>query len=91
METIKYEIEATEEGYTEKVYVDGKLIAEWKQGIPEKHDFYNGILERKSGQSLDDLLESNEFRDANPDLDDLYDELPSFLGMSLVSHISSWK
>lgn len=71
METIRYEIEATADGYTEKLYVDGKMVCEF---VAEKT---NGGTKGKSGTPLDVFCENDN------ELQEISDKLPTFFGFEL--------
>ena len=72
---IKYECEADENGYTERLIIDGVVKFE---NVNEKTDCGTKQI---SGTSLEDLEEVGNYTDSV--IDALYDDLPSFLGMNL--------
>lgn len=90
MKKIRYEIEATELGYTEKVFIDDELFSENEACLPDGVEYYEGRLTRKSGKSFSEILEEDGADEKHPDLVDLYDEFDNFMGISLVGHISNW-
>ena len=69
---IKYEVEADENGYTERITVDGAVKHE------SKHSRTQSGARQVSGDSIDESVERDEAIDA------LADDLPTFLGLSMM-------
>jgi hypothetical protein len=76
---IKYECEADENGYTERLIVDGVVKY---QSVSEKTKY--GTKE-VSGDKLEDIAEDNDIVAA------FYDEHPTFLGMNLCKIAGDFK
>lgn len=68
---IKYEINADENGWTETVTKDGKIIAE------QKHEMTNGGAKMVSGKSYEDVTEIS---------DEVYSEIENFIGFNLAKY-----
>lgn len=69
---IKYECEANEDSYIERVFSDGIMIYE------SIHERTNYGTKQISPQSLEEAADNNEIMEL------LYEDMPTFLGMSLI-------
>lgn len=84
MNKLKFEIEATSTGYTERVFRDDELVHERVMQTPDG-DSYNGRLKQIAGKSVEDSF------DGEMDLEDLSDDLSTFTGSDMVGHVSRWE